>query len=501
MTRWRGTVLALLASALLVFALHFPYLRLPYFWDELGQFVPAALDILRFGAWIPRSTVPNSHPPGLMAYLALVWSVFGYSIPATRAAILVLAAGVVASTFRLGGRLGLRAGYAALAAALLLADPLFQMQSLLAQLDLPAALLTVIVLVLYLDDAVTLAALASVALVLVKDTSVVVPAVLALDLLRAGRRKDAALYALPMLALAIWFAALWHATGYLLGDPGYTHYNLTYALHPVRVTVSVLRRLYFFFVSDFRWIGAAALLFALRRTSVFRTRAWRIVFAVSAVQTLVVTLLGGAALERYLLPVLPVLYCAYAAAFSTIGFRWRATAAAALVAGLVAGWFLNPPFPFPYENNLALVDFVTLHRQAARYLEAHLARETIYTAWPLTAALRRPEFGYIEHPLAVRETSDLRAGTLLRLISARPAVLVVYSRTWEPKWGALRFAWVMRFLARYYAYGPDITPEQVTAKMHLALAARWERHGQWVEIYARPDLLARRWSELRSRRD
>src|SRR5436190_8512571 len=52
-----------------VFLTHSIILDLPYFWDEMGQFIPAALDILREGAWIPRSTLPNVHPPGVMAYL------------------------------------------------------------------------------------------------------------------------------------------------------------------------------------------------------------------------------------------------------------------------------------------------------------------------------------------------------------------------------------------------------------------------------------------------
>ena len=54
-------------------AMHAPYLQLPYFWDELGQFIPAALDILRDNAWVPHSTIPNVHPPAVMAYLALAW--------------------------------------------------------------------------------------------------------------------------------------------------------------------------------------------------------------------------------------------------------------------------------------------------------------------------------------------------------------------------------------------------------------------------------------------
>ncbi len=42
-------------------------------------------------------------------------------------------------------------------------------------------------------------------------------------------------------------------------------------------------------------------------------------------------------------------------------------------AGLFAGLFFNPPFPFPYENNLAMVDFVQLQRAAAQVSRARLS--------------------------------------------------------------------------------------------------------------------------------
>src|ERR1700689_1644672 len=100
-----STFLLPVAFALFVFLAHLPYVGLPYFWDELGQFVPAALDILHDGAWIPHSTVPNAHPPGVMAYLALVWRIAGYSITATRLSMLALAAAAVIFTYFLGSEL------------------------------------------------------------------------------------------------------------------------------------------------------------------------------------------------------------------------------------------------------------------------------------------------------------------------------------------------------------------------------------------------------------
>src|SRR5579864_4676497 len=126
----------LLSFGLVVFLTHALYFGLPYFWDELGQFVPAALDIYHDGAWVPHSTVPNAHPPGMMAYLAVAWRIFGYSIPATRAAMLLLASLAVMVTFLLARQLcdRLHSAWFLAPALLLVLDPLFYMQSMMAQL-------------------------------------------------------------------------------------------------------------------------------------------------------------------------------------------------------------------------------------------------------------------------------------------------------------------------------------------------------------------------------
>ena len=76
--------------ALLV-VLHVPLLRLPYFWDEAGYYVPAARDLLLRGSLIPRSTASNAHPPLVLGYLALWWKVAGYAPLVTRSAMLLVA--------------------------------------------------------------------------------------------------------------------------------------------------------------------------------------------------------------------------------------------------------------------------------------------------------------------------------------------------------------------------------------------------------------------------
>ena len=478
----------LLSFTLVVFLTHSAYFDLPYFWDEMGQFVPAALDIYHDGAWIPHSTVPNAHAPGVMSYLAAVWDIFGYSIPATRAAMLLLASCASLFAFLLAIHLcrGLHGAPAFAPALLLLVDPLFYTQAMMAQLDMPATLFTLLALLLFLQDRHRAAALACTALVLAKETGVLLPLILVLVLLAdPPRSKFAGFYIAPFAVLAVWVFVLWRATGHLFGDAGFTHYNLGYALNPARASICFLRRIYYLFLADFRWVGMLAITLAWRRTRIYSTRAWRITWLFIGAHVLMVSLLGGAELERYLLPVLPLVYIAMGAGWSLFGPMWRNASIAVAAAGLISGLLLNPPFPFPFENNLAMVDFVDLHRTAAQFLEKSYPNGRIYTAWPLTQALRDPAFGYVNAKLTPTETNDLRYSTLYAIDPKDVDVLVLYSRTWEPEWGILRFGFVERFLRRFYDYEPQMNTEQVREHFGLTPVQRWTRRGQWVEIYSR----------------
>jgi hypothetical protein len=134
-----------------------------------------------------------------------------------------------------------------------------------------------------------------------------------------------------------------------------------------------------------------------------------------------------------------------------------------------------------------MVDFVELHRDAAQYLEASYRDKTISTAWPLTGALRDPAFGFVTKKLATFETSDLRYSTLNRLDPKGVDVLVLYSRTWEPRWSVLQWPTVDRFLRHFYQYEPQMDAEQVREHFGLIQEKRWTQRGQWIAIYSRAD--------------
>ncbi len=466
--------------------LHLGLLNLPYFWDEQGQFIPTALDLLRDGSWVAHSTVPNIHPPGVEAYLVLWYKLFGYSIVFTRLAMLMVAGAGLLVVFLLAIELcrGVPGLPAFLPPVFLALSPLFFMQSMMAQLDMPAMALTLLALLLFIRKRFIASALACMALVLVKETGAVTALVLFCVLVWQRQFRRASYYLCVPVALGTWLLILHYKTGYWTGDPGFAHYNVWYSLHPVRLAVTLLRHLYYLFFAEFRWIGTALILVLRRHLWAYRSFGWAVTGLVCAANVLEVTLFGGAALDRYLLPVLPVFYIVVAIALALIPKVPRFVAGTALGSALLASLFWNPPYPFPFENNYAMVDFVELQQTAAEYIENHLPGSRVATAWPYTQALRNPDYGYVDHPFKVVETHDFHFDSIQSIPPASYDVLVVYTRTWAPGGGITSLRFVREFLSKFYGYQPEITAERC-ASLGLLPTVSWERRGQEIAIYQR----------------
>jgi len=482
-SKTRAAGIFFLAFTALMLAIHAPYLKLPFFWDELGQFVPASLDLYQSGAWIPKSTLPNVHPPGVMAYLALFWKIFGFSIPATRVAMVLVGSAGALFSFLLAIRLSRNlTGAPAFAAVLfLLATPMFYTQSMMAQLDMPAMTFTALALLLFFEDQFVWCALACTALVLVKETGISTPFVLAAWLwIREGRRREALYFLAPAFALAGWLLYLHHGTGHWLGNDEFARYNVADSLQIAHIFGTLQRRLYFLFISDGLWIGAITLFVGAR---VLRGRDWNIAFLVAGAQILLVSVFGGASLDRYAMPVYPVLYAAMAAAGSVYPSSWRWATQGAMIFLLAVGLYWNPPYPFSFENNLAMADFVELHKEAASYLDVLAPGKRIASVWPFTDEVQRPEFGYTRHRMKVLKAEDFRLTSLANLDPHNFDVLVVFSRNWALDGGALDYEFVRAYLRRNWGYYTQATPDEIRAGLGFSPVLKLTRRGQWVEIY------------------
>lgn len=476
-----------IAFAVLV-AMHAPYLKLPYYWDELGQFVPQTLDLYHEGRLIvPLHTLPNVHPPGLEAVLALVWRLTGGpSIVSSRLLMLAIAAFAVVGSFLLAIRLSRKAtGVPAFAALLLLlASPLFYTQSMMVQLDMPAMAFSIWALLFFFEGRLRASVAMATVAVLMKETSAVLPVVLGLWLLMKERNpRRAAVYVIPCAALAIWIAVLWNATGNPLGSTEFSQYNASYSLHPVRLSFAILRRIFYLFTAEFRWIGTAALLWAWRKTNWLRSPEWAVAGLFAALHVLAVSAFGGAVLERYLCPVLPILFAAFGIAWGCLRGNLRIAVPALAVIGSLLSMVWYPAYPFPFENNLAMMDLVAIHKLAADYVAGEPDIKTVATVWPLTDALRRPEFGYVRKPVQAIELHDFRKANLRNAQDQRVDALIVYSRVWEPRHGVQTFRPIQRFLELYYGDAPAATGREIEAALGLQSKLKWEYRGMWVEVY------------------
>jgi hypothetical protein len=350
---------------------------------------------------------------------------------------------------------------------------------------MPAMVFTMLSLLLFVKRKYGAAAAASVVLVLVKETGLIVPLVFFVVLAWRRDFKRALFFVAPAIALGAWLILLHRATGNWLGDPGFAHYNVGYSLQPVRMAISFARRLYYLFFAEFRWIGTVVLALAARRTKLFSSEAWRVSIAVAAANIVLVSIFGGAELERYLLPVLPIFYIAVSVALTYMHPRWvRISATAALLLGLAANLFWNPPYPFPYENNYAMIDFVRLQKTAAEFAERNLGHRTIATAWPYTAALKRPDFGFVQRPLKVIETGDFHASSVRALPAESFDALITYTRTWAPSNGITSLSLVQQVLGRFYEWEPDITSAQCR-ELGLIRVLSWQLRGQSITVYVR----------------
>lgn len=470
--------------ACLLFFTHYKLISLPFFWDEAGQFVSQAHDLYEGGGLIPHSTMPNSHPPGLPVVLALVWRVFGYSIEVTRVVMLLFGAGFLTAAFLLAVELlrGAAGVPAFFAIAFLALNPLVYTQSMMAQLDLPSALFTTVMLLGFVMKVEWLAVVGAVLSVCFKETSLVMAMVLGGVAWQEGRRQFALQLVLgPLLVVANWMGFVWLSTGRMLGDGAYAEYNLMYPLHPVRMGYALLRRVSYLGVENLHIVPLGVLVWRWKQIGF--DPLWRPVAVACVAQVLAVTLTGGAVLERYLLPVLPVLYAAYAAGISTLRGVWRNVVLGVACAGLLAMLFVRPPWPFALENNLAMVDFVESQQSVASVIESRFGRRRITTAWPLSDALRKPYLGYVREEVeAVRVVEDFSLERLQRLTWERGDVLVVYARAWDPAGSVARWGWVRDWLQKYFRRPEEAGLKELRAIPELRQLIGFEQGGFWVEV-------------------
>jgi hypothetical protein len=525
-----GVVFAAIFAA--IFLLHAPLLRLPYFWDEAGYYVPAARDLLLTGSVIPHSTPSNAHPPLVMAYLAAGWKLAEYSPSVTRTAMLLLAAFSLLGVFRLARRIAnLETAVAATACTAFY--PVFFAQSSMAHVDLAAAGLTIWGLDAYLRVRWHAAAWWFSLAVLAKETALLAPLALlawewacawadreershhrvtesqrksknevqnvfsvALCLpgeIYGGRWQAAAWLITPAAVLTVWYAYHYAKTGYVFGNPEFFRYNVAATLSPLRIVLALGLRLWQAFGYMHLWVltllmGWAMTRAPLRDGEVERERIdlpVQFVFGVLIVTYVVaMSMIGGAVLARYLLTIVPLVVILAVSTLRRRIRRWPALivlVCAAFTMALVR----NPPYGFAPEDNLAYRDYVVMHQHAESFLEARYAGARVLTAWPASDEINRPYLGYVTRPMRVVRIEDFTADEVMGAAQERRRfdVALVFSTKYEPARPLIRDwrTWE-KLKTRFFGFHHDLPPEIAAQLLGGRVVFTEKRSGQWVAV-------------------
>ena len=501
-----------------VYLSHFTLLRLPYFWDEGGYYIPAALDFFRTGTLIPQTTLTNAHPPLPSVLMAAWWHLSGFVISGTRTLVCMVSAAALLGVFRIGRKFAGAAG--GLALALLTASyPVWYAQSTLAHADIFAAAFTVWAISCYLPrretglhepaggrrvrDAVLVAALFSLA-ALSKETAVVTPMALAgyeavMLLRRRGQRGEhgrwIASLLFPVLPLLCWYGYHYHQTGFVFGNPEYLRYNATANLDAYRIALCLWHRLLHLtihmnmFAPVLCAMAAALMPVTPDRSTMGFTRGVRErVLVMLVANWMAFSVLGGALLTRYLLPMYPLVLLLCLVEWRR-HLRWWWAVAAFSLAVFVAGIFINPPYAFAPEDNLTYRDMIVLHQRAIGVIEQRFPGATVLTAWPADAELGRPELGYTHRAIRTTSIENFSAGQVAKA-AAEPGeydTALIFSTKWAPSFGATNLGRRNEAAdTRYFDFHRDLGAREVAGLLHGDVVWEAHRRGEWAAVLRFP---------------
>ncbi len=490
-----------------LYASHFGLLRVPYYWDEAGYYIPAAWDFFRTGSLIPTTTLSNAHPPLPSIYLALWWKLSGFYPEVTREAVLVVTAVALLGVWRLAMRVVGVASVAFWTVVLTGLYPIWFAQSSLAHADIFAAACSIWGMVCALPARgrnPRAAALWFSAAVLCKETAIVIPLTLAAAYLvesyvarRHARKRlwrEAAWLSACVLPLAGWYAYHYARTGFLFGNPEFVRYNAETTLAPIRILAAFGHRILHLTAHMNLFVpvamALASLLLAPRpgsdgndRAVIDRPVQFRIMLVLVS-NAILFSVLGGALLTRYLLPMYPL---ALLLAVATIYRRvplWQALAVLSASA-FVAGIFVNPPYGFAPEDNLDYARIVRMHLAGIAQLEHRYQGAAVLTAWPMTDELTHLELGYVKQPWDVCAIDDFSPAQIARA-AAEPekySAALVFSTKYDPPSTFFTLGSNSRALdEQYFGLHHDLPPEVIAFQLGGTVVWKYADHGMWIAL-------------------
>jgi 4-amino-4-deoxy-L-arabinose transferase-like glycosyltransferase len=206
------------------------------------------------------------------------------------------------------------------------------------------------------------------------------------------------------------------------------------------------------------------------------------------------SVLGGALLTRYLLPMYPLVLLVAVAEWQRHVRAWGWLAALSCVAFL-AGIWINPPYAFAPEDNLTYRDMIVLHQRAVALIAQKWPQATVLTAWPAFSELERPELGYTKvaiKAVPIQNFSREQIEAAVRMEQSTPGpgnydTALLFSTKWAPPPGRVNLARNnAQADARYFDFHEDVLPAEAAAILHGEVVWQASIRGEWVAVIRFP---------------
>jgi len=433
----------------------------PYYWDELACYFGQTLELAERPFDYLRSRPAYIRAPFFTAVLAAFRHVVGPSREAVRVFVLTAAALAPVSAYALCRQLFGSRKIAGWAAVLCAVTPACFAQSSLVLMDLPATGLSVLAFVGLLRGHMWVYGVLGGMAILTKESTYYIALPAALLLL--ARRSEAGVQgswktwtlwrtwlclwpaAVPGFVLFLWLLVHRYFTGSMIAADHTAALGLSGLVQALQHNVVEGGRLP---------LSVCALLFLWKSRALCEASSRADVWATGLVWGLLPFAFPGV-LPRYMLPSLPALCALGALCFAGLPKRRAVAFGAFVLAGLAWGYVpnsfhANPPFEI--EQNLAYRDLLAEQVRVARYV-AKQRPSLVVAEFPMWNAMAaRPEYGYLEQPLYVRnlntilQPADLCSATFVVTSEGGTAAKVALVKEAERQ-GVVSLEWV--------AAGPD----------------------------------------------
>jgi len=163
---------------------------------------------------------------------------------------------------------------------------------------------------------------------------------------------------------------------------------------------------------------------------------------------------------------------------------WQGLAVLSMAA-FVVGLFVNPPYGFAPEDNLAYAHVIRLHQAAIAQLSKRYPGSAVLTAWPVSDELKRPELGYVKQAWEVDPIEDFTQQQIERAAQEpwKFSTALVFSTKYDPPHPLLSLGRKGDALnEQFFGMHHDLPPDGIAKMLGGELIWQKEDQGQWVAL-------------------